>query len=277
VPPARRLTQRGSKTLDKLNQSAADILSECDWEPLTLSGFEALTAGDPELAAKQWSLASDSMMELDPSDSRHAAAANNAGVASLLCGDPQGALRCFREALELWRAFEPVLDRLTLPVAGRASAFHLVLGARHQEVYEKVRRQKLRELVSAAEGISSVNLAVAQWRTSGVGLSPTVFRDATARILAVFGRAAPEIEELRRLQLIVCGKQAGIDVQRQDGAGGFGRPIHARWSCRASRTWQDIRSVSAAAHLTALMLATMLEGGPRKLDGSNYETSPLAT
>lgn len=128
------------------------------------SGFAAIAQNRIEAASLHW-LEAVSIAEREAlPDPLRAVAHNNAGVARLLRSELNGARVCFVKAEGLWRSTSVQVANADVSLAGRSSAFHLRLAARHQEAFAALRRQRYVRMCVAAVAITKFNT---RWTLQG--------------------------------------------------------------------------------------------------------------
>lgn len=222
------------------------------WDEMTSGAFALLMAGSVSEAAIALRDANAAAANWPTDDPRHATAANNNGLACLLVGDFETAARLFTQAGQLWSGLYSAISEMEIPIAGRASVFHLMLASKHADAMTKIRKGRLRDLHAAAAAISSVNLLVAERRLSDPTPSGGVLDDAIDKIRRAFGETASEIKELRILKAKLSGAEPLLTGPKHEGGRLWAKPITARWPSVANAAWPPHRDLLAAIHLNAL-------------------------
>jgi len=169
--------------------------AELSWEALQESAAALAAQGRHDEAAPLWGKALFlARTHFSRDDPRLATSLANHAVALRRAGNDGIARDLFAEALKIWDASAPWIDRLRVESQARSSLFHLRLEARHRGVYAKTARARLhrfaaeaRAAVAAlAEGAPPPATGFSRWK----GEKPPTYSDSR-KLLAAALLVAP--------------------------------------------------------------------------------------
>ncbi|MBA2127205.1 hypothetical protein DLM45_13375 [Hyphomicrobium methylovorum] len=173
------------------------------------------------------------------SDPRRAAGYSNAALGAWMTGDIDGAVGLIETAAHQWNKSEDWIAELDISLAATGTAFHLMLAARHGEVFTRLRRAKLFAL---CRGAAAITKTIAQRLTKAPEAKrSTMPDDSVAALESAFGPNCAEIEICKRMMTNedACGSPCELNF------------LGDRWSDEARRTPPEIRPLVDAAYLTA--------------------------